>query len=108
LRENAKSLRNLLATVREKIAKRDSIDLTTTWEKYHDYSDAIARRFDLLEELGDSVTPENELDHWTKLWNRLRRKHEQINQIAEACHVQLSMIEQLAPEAHRRVSEKLI
>ncbi|MEM6720194.1 MAG: hypothetical protein AAF611_12790 [Bacteroidota bacterium] len=95
--ENLANLQAIMQAVKSQIQAKKSDTIAKQWNAYPEYASAITKSFEKLATLGRQCIPENELQHWDANWALIHKHHEEIQQYAEACAIQLQMIESYTP-----------
>ncbi len=96
--KNITSLSKILHTVKEKINLRQALDVQKTWDEYHRFVDELQGTLSSLQQSDVSTLPSGEAQKLSDLWKEINLKLDAILGIADACSVQLGLIEALAPE----------
>lgn len=92
------ALKEILAAVVEKINQRDVRNIGSTWQQTSHYMELNRVIVKELELSALRSFPEDQKDNWRDLWSGIRIKISLLENFAEACNLQLSMIEKYKPE----------
>ena len=82
----------------DKIKSKSSTGISEGWEKHQHFSESVASNLTSLEAIGKLPLPENEVKHWESLWSEIHHCHNRIQNEANACGIQLKMIEIYSPD----------
>ncbi|WP_298517433.1 hypothetical protein [uncultured Kordia sp.] len=107
-RENIADLQVIMSDVKAQLQAKKSDNISTRWNKYPMYAAAIAESFKTLAALGKQCIPENELARWNSNWEIVYKNHQEIQQDAEACTIQLQMIETYTPTELDELTETIL
>lgn len=106
--KNLDELKKILANASEKIKAKSTDSLTENWNTYHNYSQAVFQNLNSMKEIGKNALPENSLEVWKSHWDNIYKAHDQIKHEAEACSLQLQLIEQYKPEEINELTDTIL
>lgn len=106
--ENLDFLKQILNTAIEKIKAKNASGLFEEWEKRHEYGKTVSTKLRDLEAIGSAVMPENTKESWTLLWEAIHDSHDKIQNEAEACSMQLKMIEVYRPNEIDELTDTIL
>lgn len=95
---NLSELKRILAGTVAKIKGRTATNLTKDWNSYHEFADGLSQNLANMQAVGKGVLPENKMTSWNEHWRRIHNSHAEIRNEAEACSLQLKLIEAYEPE----------
>jgi len=98
LYQNVSALKEILSFVTEQIRKKEAENLVSIWQSFQSFSDGISESFSILEKKGLATLPQDQHENWQDIWAGARSNHTLIRSHAEACSLQLKMIEKYKPE----------
>ncbi|MCK8521804.1 hypothetical protein M0D21_09490 [Aquimarina sp. D1M17] len=105
---NKNKLKEILDTAISAIQKKKAEGLSSNWSESKEYSDALLENFNILQQLGKDCLPENELKKWNDLWLKANNLCSNIRNKAEACGLQLLMIEKYKPEEVDEMTDEIL
>ncbi|MGH1365464.1 MAG: hypothetical protein ACRBF0_18015 [Calditrichia bacterium] len=108
LYQNVSSLKKILSSVTEKIRNKDAENLVSIWQNFQSFSDEILESILTLEKKGFATLPENQHENWRDIWTGARSNHSLIRSHAEACSLQLKMIEKYKPEEIDELTDTIL
>ena len=93
-------LEQLKAIMSKTIAKikNKQPDGSYIWNTYPEHVIQIESCYNRMITMGYNILPEHDKTHWEILWASILNTHKCIKQEAEACSIQLKLIEAYAPE----------
>ncbi|GAA3508532.1 hypothetical protein GCM10022393_19910 [Aquimarina addita] len=90
---NLSQLQEIMNAAIHKIKNKKADRIFEDWNEYPKYVIAIEKNYSTLKNLGFKSAPENEKENWQKLWDEIITIHLRIKNEAEACSIQLKLIE---------------
>ncbi len=107
-KKNLSHLKMIMNAAISKIKEKKANNISEDWEHYHQYSKEIIYSFKKLKALGKEVLPENTYMIWDSLWLEINDNHIRIQNEADACSIQLKMIEEYTPKEIDELSDTIL
>jgi len=105
---NIVELRAIMKQVQTKIREKDSTEIAQQWNKHQEYAAAVIESLESLNTTGKKCIPENEVAPWNSNWQALQQYHQQIQEAAASCYLQLQLIETYTPEEMDALTETIL
>ncbi len=96
--QHLKQLKDIMSKAVAKIKNKQSDGLLHIWNTYPEHARNIELSYNRLIAIGYHILPEHDKKHWETLWTTILHTHKRIKQEAEACSIQLKLIETYAPK----------
>lgn len=105
---NLNELKRILKNVTDKIRNKNADNLQYSWDEYKKFAKELENSLKKLQNLSKNIVPENESDKLTSYWNTIFLSHNKILAKAEACSIQLQLIEEYKPEEIDELSNTIL
>ncbi|WP_046757518.1 hypothetical protein [Kordia jejudonensis] len=105
---NLAALKTIMDTVQAQTKAKNSEGITASWSSYKQYVTVVERTFNKLASIGKRSLPEIEIENWQLHWSKINAIHTTITQEAEACLLQLNMIENYTPKEVDELSATIL
>ncbi|WP_271766636.1 hypothetical protein [Aquimarina algiphila] len=96
--ENLNQLKSIMESAISKIKEKSTQALSENWNHHHQYSTAIKQSLNELQCIGRISLPENKISIWSDIWSQISDCYKRIENEAQACSIQLKMIEAYTPK----------
>ena len=106
--EEHQQLKKIMSNTISKIKAKSTEKLSKEWDSYPQHVIKIERSYANLKNLGASSLPENEKENWQKVWNDIIMTHKRIKNEAEACSIQLKLIENHDPKEVDELTDTIL
>ena len=101
-------LQKIMAETISKIKEKSTEKLSQEWGSYPQHVVKIERSYATLKQLGLDSLPENEKENWESVWGDIISTHKKIKNQAEACSIQLQLIENHKPEEVDELTDTIL
>ena len=105
---NIDSLKAIMKSAIEKIKNKNANNISQSWNTYPKYAAGIEQNYINFKNIGEAILPENKKLEWYNLWLKIHEDHLKIKSEAEACSLQLKMIETYNPEEIDDITETIL
>ncbi|MCK8522224.1 hypothetical protein M0D21_11625 [Aquimarina sp. D1M17] len=106
--EEHQHLQKIMSDTILKIKGRSTEKLSEEWNRYPKHVVKIERSYATLKNLGFNCLPENERENWQSIWTDIINTHKKIKNEAEACGIQLKLIENYKPEEVDELTDTIL
>ncbi|WP_299159289.1 hypothetical protein [uncultured Tenacibaculum sp.] len=107
-KNNLNELKLILSNTITKIKSKNSENLSSDWNSYQKFSKTITQSLSEMHSIGRNVIPENKTDEWNQCWEKINNSHSEIKNEAEACYLQLKLIEEYSPEEVNNLTDTIL
>ena len=105
---NLNELKRILKNVSDKIKNKNAENVKSSWDDYKQFSLRLENSLQQMKILSEKAIPENHSEKLNTLWEIIFLKHEQILTQAEACSIQLQLIEEYKPDEIDTLSDTIL
>ena len=108
IENNITFLKRIMNQIVSKINARDSENLAEIWNSHKEYSTALFKHLNVLNELGKTHLSKDHHPEWTKNWKIIFEKFNTIQQLVKASSLHLSMISEYAPKEVDELTDTIL
>lgn len=105
---NLSELKRILKNVTSKIKNKNADGLKNSWDEYKKFAQGLENNLLELKKLSKKVVPENETTNLESNWKDIFLNHNKILAEADACSIQLQLIEEYKPEEIDELSDTIL
>ncbi|CAL2104585.1 conserved protein of unknown function [Tenacibaculum sp. 190130A14a] len=105
---NLSELKRILSNTINKIKDKNSENLSSDWNSYQGFSNDMTLTLSNMQTIGENIASEDIKHKWTQHWSLLNEAHKQLKNEAEACCLQLRMIEEYSPEEVSNLTDTIL
>lgn len=105
---NLSELKRILSNTINKVKDKNSENLSSGWNSYQGFSNDMTLTLSNMQTIGEHITSEDIKRKWTQHWSFLNEAHKQLKNEAEACYLQLRMIEEYSPEEVNSLTDTIL
>lgn len=106
--EGRQQLQKIMSSTISKIKEKSTQKLSEEWDGYPEHVAKIEGNYATLKNLGLGSLPENEKENWENIWYDIIDTHRRIKNEAEACSIQLRLIENHEPEEIDELTDTIL